>query len=159
MADVSAMLPANVEREGFMTYSAAHHHGLIEIFWLLFLAPFMSSIFIYNQWSTYVLSQDIGFLELTKFWTQQARPQGHTCLPLIFYLLNLLKWESVCVSFLSLYFSHSSGLPAAGLQGGRRRHHGVWERASQTHHGWGGDPLPHSEVGHDHRETETGAGE
>lgn len=61
--------------------------------------------------------------------------------------------------FLSLSCSHAPGLSAARLQGGWREHLGVWDRAGETHDGWGDDSIPHSEAGHGHREAETGAGE
>lgn len=55
--------------------------------------------------------------------------------------------------------SHPSGLPAAGLQGGRRRHHGVREGAGEADHGRGGHTVPHSEGGHGHGATQAGAGD
>lgn len=64
-----------------------------------------------------------------------------------------------CLFSVSVSCSHSSGLSAARLQGGWREQLDVWDRAGETHDGWGDDSVPHSEAGHGHRETETGAGE
>lgn len=74
-------------------------------------------------------------------------------LPLLYHLFFCICFLPVCLSC-----SHSSGLSATRLQGGWWEQLGVWERAGQTHYGWGDDSIPHSEAGHGHRETETGAG-
>lgn len=40
---------ANIEGKGFMTYSAAHTWGVMDMFWLLIYKALMP-IFIYSQW-------------------------------------------------------------------------------------------------------------
>lgn len=41
------VLPGVIEEEGFITLTAAHHHGVVEMLWV-YLGAFLSSILIWS---------------------------------------------------------------------------------------------------------------